>query len=725
MSGLSISELQSALAKWLSASAIHFTQPSDKDAICERGSQLLADLSPVNEDKLAEGIAIASELLPTTTDPMLVMACLIQPLLRDTAEAQWPEKLSEYPQLKQLAQGVRRMQIQEKIEQQPPAERLAQSNELRRMLLAMVDDARVVIVKLCEQAAEIRLLHKQPDPSKNWQAEMGLHVYATLANRLGLGQLKWVLEDLSFRYLEPDTYKEISKGLQQKRAEREEYIVFFRGVLDQLLHEKTGCRNAEINGRAKHIYSIYRKSKRKQHSYAEVNDATALRILVPTVADCYDALSAIHAEWETIPGEFDDYINNPKPNGYRSLHTVVIGPKDIQVEIQIRTFDMHEEAELGVAAHWKYKEVRSSAVQNTSNKINWLQNLLSWHEEIDTDQDKSLYRQVFQNRVYVFTPKNKVIDLPPGATPLDFAYYIHTDVGHRCTGAKVNERIVPLTYRLMTGDQVQILTQKNSTPSRDWINPRSGYLASKQALAKVKNYFRKEFHDEYVKQGQEIWDRHFQQEKFSKDQLQTLVDKFNFQKLEELYCALGSNDLHIRTVANKLRAITGVGETIEQVKTFTTAQPGSKQSSAIVIEGASNLLTQLARCCHPIPGDEVTGYITKSHGISIHRNDCPNLLRFKANKSERVVDAQWGLKKSDRFAVEIDIISHNDPQTDKKIVSYIVAQDVLVTGHSSRINRSESSKTYHYQLRVADLEQLNQLINGLRGISGVKEVLRT
>lgn len=724
MSSLSNSDLQSTLAEWLSASAIRFTQPGDRDTICKRGSQLLLDLSPISEQQLTQGIAVASELVPTTTDPTLIMACLIQPLLRHLPESDWPEKLSEYPQLKRIAQGVRRMKIREKIEHQKTADRLAQSNELRKMLLAMVDDARVVIIKLCEQAAEIRALHKNPDPNRRWQAEMGLHVYATLANRLGLGQLKWVLEDLSFRYLEPDTYKEISKGLHQKRAEREAYIVFFKDVLQKLLDEKTGCHNYQINGRAKHIYSIYRKSKRKQHSYAEINDATALRILLPTIADCYDALGAIHAEWDMVPGEFDDYISNPKPNGYRSLHTVVHGPKGVQIEIQIRTYDMHEEAELGVAAHWKYKEVRSSAEQNTSNKINWLQNLLSWHEEIDTDDDKSLYRKVFQNRVYVFTPNNKVIDLPPGATPLDFAYHIHTDIGHRCTGAKVNGRIVPLTYQLMTGDQVQILTQKNASPSRDWMSPRGGYLVSKHALSKVKNHFRKEFHDEYVKQGQEIWDRHFQQEKISKEHLHELVARFNFQRLDELYCALGSNDIHIRTITNKLRLITGVGKELESTKTTASNTTHNKQSSAIVIEGASNLLTQLARCCHPIPGDEVAGYITKSQGVSIHRHDCPNMLRFNTIKPERVVEAQWGLKKPDRFAVGIDIISHNDAQTDKKIVSYIIGQDVVVTGHSSRINRSESSKTYQYQLRVTNLEQLNQLMNGLRGVSGVKEVLR-
>ena len=473
---------------------------------------------------------------------------------------------------------------------------------------------------------------------------MGLHVYATLANRLGLGQLKWVLEDLSFRYLEPDEYKTISKSLLHKRTQREAYIESFKQTLDELVRAATNDTQIEISGRVKHIYSIYKKSKRKQHSYEAINDATALRVLLPTVADCYAALSSIHATWESVPEEFDDYISNPKGNGYRSLHTVIIGPENVQVEIQIRTFDMHEEAELGVAAHWKYKEVHSSAKQNTASKVNWLQSLLSWHEEIDTDRDKSLYREVFQNRVYVFTPNNKVIDLPPHSTPLDFAYYIHTDVGHRCTGAKINGRIVPLTYQLITGDQVQILTQKNSTPSRDWLSKKEGYLASRQARSKVRNYFRKEFYDQYVKTGQDIWDRHLSQEKISKANLQKLVAAFNFLKIEDLYAAIGSTDLHIRTIINKLRLITGTSEVTASEKKASTQPNKRKEGSAIIIEGVSNLLTQLARCCHPIPGDEVKGYITKVSGVSIHRADCKNILRATLQKPERIIDAKWGIK---------------------------------------------------------------------------------
>ena len=712
------------LTKWLQNHAPKTAQAADIKAIIEKGGELLDSLPEVSDELTTQGLAIAKELLPTTADPTLVLACLLHPRLRDLNEENWPEQLSNYPSLESLAQGVARLAIQEKIERQSPEERLAQSTALRKMLLAMVDDIRVVVIKLCEQAAEIRILHKNPCKEKIWQAEMGLHVYATLANRLGLGQLKWVLEDLSFRYLEPQEYKKISQSLQHKRTKREAYIESFKKALDELVREATGDTQLEITGRVKHIYSIYKKSKRKQHSYEAINDATALRILLPTVADCYAALSAIHAAWESVPEEFDDYISNPKGNGYRSLHTVIIGPEGVQVEIQLRTFDMHEEAELGVAAHWKYKEVNSSSKQNTASKVNWLQSLLSWHEEIDTDQDKSLYREAFQNRVYVFTPNNKIIDLPLHSTPLDFAYYIHTDVGHRCIGAKINGRIVPLTYQLITGDQVHILTQKNSSPSRDWLNKKEGYLASRQARSKVRNYFRKEFYEEYVKSGQESWDRHFSQEKINKTDLQKLVTEFNFHKVEDLYCAIGASELHIRTIINKLRSITGVGEVTVSEKKASPQSSKRKEGSAIVIEGVSNLLTQLARCCHPIPGDEVKGYITKVSGVSIHRLDCENMQRAIKQKPERIIDATWGIKKSSRFSVTIEIISSNDAQTDKKVVSYIAAQDVSVLRHSSLIDRTLSTRIYRYHLQVTDKERLNRLISGLKSIAGVSGIKR-
>jgi GTP pyrophosphokinase len=385
---------------------------------------------------------------------------------------------------------------------------------------------------------------------------------------------------------------------------------------------------------------------------------------------------------------------------------------------------MHEEAELGVAAHWKYKEVRSSSEENTSKKINWLQSLLSWHEEIDTDRDKSLYREAFQNRVYVFTPKNKIIDLPLKSTPLDFAYTVHTDIGHHCIGAKVNGRIVPLTYQLMTGDEVKILTQKSSTPSRDWLNKKAGYLASKHAQSKVRHYFRKEFYDDHVKQGQEIWNKYLEQEKIKKTDLQKLIATLNITKMTDLFCKLGSNDIHIRTVIHKLRIITGVESTLVSVKNRMEKINERKKDSAILISGVSNLLTQLARCCHPLPGDEVTGYITQFSGVSIHRADCENILHAAQKKPERIIDAQWGISQSKHFPANIEIVASNDSQTDKQIISYLVTQDLNILRHSSHLNQAQSTRIYRYHLDVLDKTQLSQLITGLRHIPGVRDVKR-
>jgi GTP pyrophosphokinase len=711
------------LNNWLQQDSSKATQLSDFKALVDKAEELFNLLKPT-EESIEKGIFIANELLPTTTDPTLVIACLIHPTLQNLGSENWPEQFDTYVDQKNLAMGVTKMGIQQKIQNQTREERLAQSAALRKMLLAMVDDIRVVIIKLCEQTAEVRRLHTTRDPSKRWVAEMGLHVYASLANRLGLGQLKWVLEDLSFRYLEPDIYKEISKSLQDKRTEREAYIATFKETLHQLVQTSTDSERFEISGRVKHIYSIYRKCHRKNHSYTEINDATALRVLLPTVADCYAALSAIHSTWKTEADEFDDYISNPKPNGYRSLHTVIVGPLKKQVEIQLRTFDMHEEAELGVAAHWKYKEALSSNVQNTSNKINWLQSLLNWHEEIDTNRDKSLYREVFQKRVYVFTPDNKIVDLTPGSTPLDFAYQIHTDLGHRCVGAKVNDRIVPLTYQLITGDQVRVLTQKSGKPSRDWLSKKAGYLASSHARSKVRNYFRKEFYQEYVKKGHDIWEKQLGHEKIRKTDLEKLLAVFNFSKLEDLFCNLGSNDLNIKTVINKLRFITGIGEQLVSVKKPSEELSQTPLKSGIVIEGVSNLLMQLARCCHPIPGDLVKGYITKSTGVSIHRDNCFNFKRISQQKPERIIDARWQIKTPLSFLSAIEITATNNLQTDKKIVNYIVTSDSSVQKHSSFINRSQSIRVYQYMLDVQNLDQLQKLITGLCNIPGVESVKR-
>ena len=714
------------LENWAQNHSIAPDKTGDLAAVVDRGTALFESLQKALSTEIKADTRIADELISTTTDPTLLTSCLLYAQLKNIKEDQWPELGGEFAEPMRLCHGMARLCLTPRVQGQSSEQRLAQSDGLRKMLLAMVDDIRVVLIKLCEQASDVRELHTAQDSSQKWIAEMGLHVYATLANRLGLGQIKWVLEDLSFRYLEPGTYIEISKVLQQKRSERELYITRFKEIVSGLLEKNADIKSAIINGRAKHIYSIYKKSKRKKHAYSLVNDARAIRILLPTVSDCYAVLAVVHGEWEPVTEEFDDYIANPKPNGYRSLHTVVKGPEGLSVEIQIRTIDMHEEAELGVAAHWKYKETRSSTKQNKNTKINWLEALLDWQEEIDTDENKQTYQSTFQNRVYVFTPANKVIDLPLKATSLDFAYSVHTEVGHRCVGAKVNGKMAPLTYQLRTGDQVTVLTNKNSTPSRDWLNARDGYVVSRHARSKIRHFFRQEFQEEYVKHGAEAWEKHFGKERFTKQQLAELMKSFNYLKIEDIYASIGSGDIHVRTVANKLRVITGAESEVPQPrKPQPFKQHEHSEKTVVTIEGVSNLLTQLARCCHPVPGDPVRGYITKSSGVSVHRQDCSNIVRTEKAKPERIVSAQWGLKAPQKFPVNIAIISDNDAATDRRIVKFITSQDIPVLSHTSSVNRGECARSYLYKIEVSSKEELDKITTGLVSIPGLRLASRS
>ncbi len=463
-------------------------------------------------------------------------------------------------------------------------------DNLRKMLLAMVDDVRVVLIKLVERLAVLRHIAILGDRERRRVAQETMDIYAPLANRLGVGQLKWQLEDFAFRYLEPEHYQEISDSLQMRREERENFVKEVREELEKALAAE-GITHYELTGRAKHIYSIARKMERKKVGIDEIYDVTALRLLVPTVEDCYKILSAVHAKWHHIPKEFDDYINKPKVNGYRSIHTAIIGPGGRNVEIQIRTYDMHQESELGVAAHWMYKEGSKSAKAGYDAKIAWLRHLIEWQKEIVEvgEQEQEAYTHIFDDRVYVFTPNGDVLDFPKGSTPLDFAYSIHTDIGHRCRGAKVNSHMVPLNYQLQMGDKVEILTGKEPHPSRDWLLASRGYLMTPRAKAKVHHWFR--------------------------------VLDYEQNKEEEAEVHPTPHVVHER----KPKPLK-----ISPIKT------------KIEIMGVNNLLTHLAGCCQPVPGDSIIGYVTLGHGVSIHRRDCPNITEKDSINPDRLIEVKWG-----------------------------------------------------------------------------------
>ena len=539
--------------------------------------------------------------------------------------------ISRLEQIRQFSE-TRPNQLDDKTEQQ--------SESHRKMLLAMVDDIRVVFVKLAERTQTLRNLSNATPEIQKRIAQESLSIFAPLANRLGVWQIKWELEDLSFRYLNPELYKKVAKLLDSRRVDRERYIADVILQLEQAL-TLDNIKNT-VTGRPKHIYSIINKMKGKQVEFGELYDVRAVRILVTSIQDCYAALSVVHDLWSPIASEFDDYISSPKDNGYRSLHTAVTGPEGLALEVQIRTHEMHHDSELGVAAHWRYKENRKSDAV-FDEKIALLRQILAWKSEVaDSNSLRDAFKnELLQDRVYVFTPQGKVMDLPNGATPVDFAYILHTNLGHRTRGAKVNGRIVPLNYNLQNGQRVEILTTKQGGPSRDWINPSLGFLKNPRTRAKVRAWFKSQNIDESISLGRAQLDRELQRHGVTSINLEKLSQRLHFNKLDDFLAALGRNELTQRRIAVAIQAEL-------PTKKIDIGTPNvSKQSSPsalkadITIGGENNLMTRLGKCCCPAPGDKIVGYITRDRGITIHRENCPFMLRMTGIRPDRKLTAQW------------------------------------------------------------------------------------
>jgi GTP pyrophosphokinase len=519
-----------------------------------------------------------------------------------------------------------------------------QVENLRKMLVAMVDDVRVALIKLAERTCAIRAVKTAATRSATaWPAKSSIST--PLAHRLGIGHIKWELEDLSFRYLEPDQYKQIAKLLHERRLDRERFI---SDVMNQLQNElqATGV-DADISGRAKHIYSIWRKMQRKGLEFSQIYDVRAVRVLVPEMRDCYTALGIVHTLWRHIPKEFDDYIANPKENGYRSLHTAVIGPEGKVLEVQIRTHAMHEEAELGVCAHWRYKGTDVKAGSNHyEEKISWLRQVLEWHEELGDigGLAEQLRVDIEPDRVYIFTPDGHAIDLPKGATPLDFAYRVHTEIGHNCRGAKINGRIVPLNYSLQTGEQVEIITSKHGTPSRDWLNPNLGYVTTSRARAKIVHWFKLQARDQNVAAGKTLLERELARLGLPQVDFDKLAEKANMKTAEDMFAALGAGDLRLAQLVNLAQQLVEPERGNEQLELIPRKATGYKPGKRgdIQIQGVGNLMTQMAGCCQPLPGDAIVGYITQGRGVSIHRQDCASVLQLAGREPERIIQVSWG-----------------------------------------------------------------------------------
>lgn len=513
-----------------------------------------------------------------------------------------------------------------------------QIDSIRRMLLAMVNDFRSVIIKLAERIMYLRNLINAPKEEQVLAAKECFNIYAPLANRLGIGQLKWELEDYCFRYLHPEEYRFIANKLQEKRVDRERYINEFVTNLQKTIDQDN--IRAQVYGRPKHIYSIWRKMERKQVPFEGLFDIRAVRIICDRIEDCYAALGIVHSQYKHIAKEFDDYVANPKPNGYQSIHSVVYGPGSKAIEIQIRTETMHSDAELGVAAHWKYKEGGTDKMTAYDQRITWLRKVLAWQHEMSESGEiqETVRSQIFDDRVYVFTPKGDVIDLPAGSTPLDFAYHIHSDVGHRCIGAKVEGRIVPFTYELRTGDQIEVITQKQPNPSRDWLVPAAGFVHSSRARAKIQAWFKKQDRDKNIASGKQILETELEAlNLILKDVEKLLINRYNAHSFDEVLAGIGSGDIRINQLTNYLNSQfnkpTAEQEDEAALRLLTqksnNAQIKNKALGDIEIDGIGNLMHTIARCCRPIPGDAIVGFITLGRGVSIHRADCEQLQDLK------------------------------------------------------------------------------------------------
>lgn len=599
-----------------------------------------------------------------------------------------------------------------------------QTDNIRKMLLAMVDDVRVVLIKLAERLCILRTAGHLPETIRQQIATEAMEIYAPLANRLGIGAIKWEMEDLAFRYLHPEEYKAIAKGLKATRIDRDNFV---NTIVEQLNHkiQATGAPHFAVYGRSKHIHSIYKKMTRKNVSLKEVYDATAVRVLVDNNERCYEVLGMVHSLWKQIPAEFDDYIINPKLNGYQSLHTAVEGPEGRAFEVQIRTFQMHDLAEMGVAAHWKYKEGGGLQKESHERKIEWLRDVLAWHQEMATNKGMSetVATEFFEDRVYVFTPDGDVLDLPHGVTPLDFAYHVHSNLGHRCRGAKVNGHIVPLTYQLKTGERVEVLTGKESKPSRDWINPHLNYLKTARAKAKVLHWFKMQDYDNNVVEGRELLEKELKSLGMKSERLIEVASALQFKKLDDLYANLGRGDIKIGQIISRLVPPESSELNIQKFIRSNQQKP-EVTGSDLQIEGVGNLLTFMARCCQPVPGDQVIGYITIGRGVSVHRQDCPNIIHANERQKQRFLQVNWGSATRENYIVDILIKAYDRPELLKDITSLLSNEKAHVYALQTNSDKHQNMAYINLTIDIDGLNSLSRLLNKLEQIPNILEARR-
>ncbi|MPQ42986.1 RelA/SpoT family protein [Clostridium tarantellae] len=696
-----------------------------------------------NEQKRESGepyiihpISVAIILAEMGMDTNTIVAGLLHDVIEDTEYTYDDLAILFNKEVANLVDGVTKLN---KIKYKTKEEQ--QADNVRKMLLAMAKDIRVIIIKLADRLHNMRTLKFMSPEKQKSKAQETLDIFAPLAHRLGISKIKWELEDLSLRYLHTEEYYDLVKQIAEKRVEREKYISCIIGELKENLD--SASIESDIEGRPKHFYSIYRKMVNKNKSIEQIFDLTAIRILVNTVKDCYAALGIVHTIYKPIPGRFKDYIAMPKPNMYQSLHTTVIGDEGKTFEIQIRTFEMHKTAEYGIAAHWKYKEGLGNYENKDvsfESKLSWLRDILEWQNETSDAEEfmEGFKLDLFSDEIFVFTPKGVVINLPAGATPIDFAYKIHTDVGNRCIGAKVNGKMVTLDYKLKTGDIVEILTTSSAKgPNMDWLN----IAASNQAKSKIKQWFRKARKEENVDRGKELIEKECKKQTLNFSDLtkgekfEKIMKKHNFNTLDDLYASVGENSISSSTLITKLKEDHNHHEKVnntdklnreigEQIaKTEKAKKSSNSNSYGITVKGLSNLMIRFARCCNPVPGDKIVGYVTKGRGVSVHRKDCSNFKNIIENQKEKVVEVNWGTAKGAAYVAEIQVKAEDKMGLLAEVMLVITEAALPLVSLNAKASK-DNSANINIQVKIDSIDQLKDLMKKIRKLKGILDIYR-
>ncbi|GAB6117577.1 bifunctional (p)ppGpp synthetase/guanosine-3',5'-bis(diphosphate) 3'-pyrophosphohydrolase [Thermoanaerobacter brockii subsp. lactiethylicus] len=675
------------------------------------------------EPYIIHPIEVAYILAELELDITTIAAGLLHDVIEDT-DVTYGQLLEYFgKEIADLVDGVTKLgkiEYKSKVEQQ--------AENMRKMLIAMAKDIRVILIKLADRLHNMRTLKYLPLDKQKEKAEETLEIYAPIAHRLGISKIKWELEDLCLRYLHPDEYYDLVEKVAAKRKEREEFIQNIITTIKEKLKEM-GIQ-AEVDGRPKHFYSIYKKMKTQNKTFEQIYDLLAVRIIVNTVKDCYGVLGIVHTLWKPIPGRFKDYIAMPKPNMYQSLHTTVIGPKGEPFEIQIRTWEMHKTAEYGIAAHWKYKEGKTSE-DEFDQKLSWLRQLLEWQKELKDAKEfmETLKIDLFTDEVFVFTPKGDVINLPAGSTPIDFAYSIHTEIGHRLNGAKVNGKIVPINYQLKNGDIVEILVSPNKDrgPSRDWLQ----IVKSSQARNKIRQWFKKEKREENIARGEEMLERELRRHGIQPAMIKSeiwdeVLKKLNIHTMEDLYATIGYGGLTLNQVIPRIKEEIKKSQKEIGLKSVSIDKAGKKKEktggTGVIVKGVNNVMVRFAKCCSPVPGDEIIGYVTKGRGISIHRKDCPNIKEYLFDRN-KIVEVEWDQGKNIAYQADIQIMANDRFGLLTEVTSVLADVKIAVKAVNARTTK-DNIAIINLTLEIISKEQLEKVMNKLKALEGVMDVYR-